>query len=185
MPVDSGWTSQALDGLCNVQWPVYCFQIPEKKLIFVSDTQRTGNLGGLAGADAICQAEAERYDLDGTYKAWLSSSTVAAKDRVTQWPYGYRNADDDVIAISWEDLVDGQLSTELNAFADGTPVPSGTAATWTATSESGGYATPSCSDWTSTSGQGTVGLNTLTSAIWTNWGTRACSELTWMYCIEQ
>lgn len=37
----------------------------------------------------------------------------------------------------------------------------------------------------STSGQGTVGLNTLTSAIWTNWGSRACSELTWMYCIEQ
>ena len=39
--------------------------------------------GGLAGADALCQAAAQDAGLPGTYLAWLSTSTVNAKDRFT------------------------------------------------------------------------------------------------------
>jgi hypothetical protein len=42
-------------------------------LMFVTSSVHTGNLGGLAGADAICQARANGVGLPGTYRAYLSS----------------------------------------------------------------------------------------------------------------
>jgi hypothetical protein len=40
--------------------------------VFVTSTVHDGNLGGLAGADAICNSLASDAGLPGTYKAWLS-----------------------------------------------------------------------------------------------------------------
>ena len=51
--------------------------------VFVTSIGYDGNLGGLAGADAKCMTRAAAGNLSGTYKAWLSSSTVNAKDRIT------------------------------------------------------------------------------------------------------
>src|SRR5207248_2675590 len=42
------------------------------KRVFVTSVMYDGNLGGLAGADAKCQARATAASLSGTYKAWLS-----------------------------------------------------------------------------------------------------------------
>lgn len=50
-------------------------------LMFVTSTTYTGNLGGLAGADAACQARANAAGRPGTYKAWLSTATVNANSR--------------------------------------------------------------------------------------------------------
>jgi hypothetical protein len=50
-------------------------------LMFVTSTTHTGNLGGLAGADAICQARAGAAGLAGTYRAWLSTTSVNANTR--------------------------------------------------------------------------------------------------------
>lgn len=49
--------------------------------IFATEQEYNGNLGGLAGADAICQSEADASWLagTGTYKALLSTSTVNAR----------------------------------------------------------------------------------------------------------
>ena len=47
--------------------------------VFVTSTTHTGNLGGLDGADAICQARAESGPAaPGTYKAWLSTAAESA-----------------------------------------------------------------------------------------------------------
>lgn len=59
-------------------------------IAFVTSTSHApSSLGGLAGADAICQAEASRAGLVGTgstqnpqFVAWLSSSTSNAADRI-------------------------------------------------------------------------------------------------------
>jgi uncharacterized repeat protein (TIGR02543 family) len=48
---------------------------------FVTSTTQSSNLGGLAGADSLCQARAAAAGLPGTYRAFLSSSTVNAIDR--------------------------------------------------------------------------------------------------------
>jgi hypothetical protein len=52
-------------------------------VVFVTSTQhRPSALGGLEGADAICQMRADAAGLDGTYRAWLSTSDTDAKNRL-------------------------------------------------------------------------------------------------------
>ncbi len=63
-----------------------------------------GDLGGLAGADAICQSQADAAGIDRTFRAYLSTqgpNAVNARDRIGEGPWfnanGYRvaaNVDD-------------------------------------------------------------------------------------------
>src|SRR5437868_4155746 len=50
-------------------------------IVFVTSTRYTANLGGLAGADAICQAHATDAGLPGTYRAWISTAAEAPATR--------------------------------------------------------------------------------------------------------
>jgi hypothetical protein len=60
-----------------------------KTTFFVtSDTSMTGKLGGLDGADKRCQALAMKAGFgDHTFHAYLSTSTVNAKDRIGTGPW--------------------------------------------------------------------------------------------------
>jgi cysteine-rich repeat protein len=49
-----------------------CISLSKK--VFVSSQMYDGNLGGLAGADAKCQALADAANLTGTYMAWISTN---------------------------------------------------------------------------------------------------------------
>lgn len=61
------------------------------------------NLGGLEGADAHCQQLAEAAGVEGkTWRAYLSSSTTAARDRIGSGPW--HNAKGEVIAESLDAL---------------------------------------------------------------------------------
>jgi len=65
-------------------------QAPANMSFFVSSTNpgKGGNLGGLAGADAHCQALAAAVGAGGkTWHAYLSTSTVNAKDRIGNGPW--------------------------------------------------------------------------------------------------
>jgi len=44
------------------------------RIVFATSTLQNGNLGGLAGADQICQEHADAAGLLGSFKAWLSDS---------------------------------------------------------------------------------------------------------------
>jgi hypothetical protein len=74
------------------------------KRVFVSSETYTGDLGGLDGADAKCQALADAAHLGGTFKAWLSTSTVDAADRLTHSTRPYTLVDGTLIANDWTDL---------------------------------------------------------------------------------
>jgi List-Bact-rpt repeat protein len=50
--------------------------------VFVSSTTHDGNLGGLSGADAMCNQAASKASLPGTYVAWLATSTTNALSRL-------------------------------------------------------------------------------------------------------
>jgi hypothetical protein len=50
-------------------------------VVFVTADRRMGNLGGLAGADAMCADEATAAGLPGEFRAFVSTSTVDARDR--------------------------------------------------------------------------------------------------------
>ncbi len=61
------------------------------------------NLGGLAGADAHCQALAEAAGAGSrTWRAYLSTDSVSARDRIGGGPW--HNADGVLIANSVDDL---------------------------------------------------------------------------------
>jgi hypothetical protein len=90
---------------------------------FVTSTGKGdgGNLGGLAGADAFCEQLAVAQSADfgrRTWRAYLSTSTVNAIDRIGDGPW--RNADGVIVANS-----SAQLHDPANA-APGGPLD----ATW-------------------------------------------------------
>jgi hypothetical protein len=68
-----------------------------------------GNLGGLAGADAMCQGFAEAVGQGGcTWHAYLSTADENARDRIGTGPWS--NANGDMIASDVESLHDDGLS---------------------------------------------------------------------------
>jgi hypothetical protein len=160
------------------------------KTVFVTLESYDGNLGGLAGADAKCQALADRSGLvSGVYKAWLSDTRVDARDRLTHHLGPYRRSDGALVALNWNDLVDGALANPINISELVEPVAGAT--TWTATTPAGtltsGPPGSTCDDWTSNSAPGgaNTGLHNLQISSWTQASGSVCEQTTRLYCFEQ
>ena len=80
-----------------------------------------GNLGGLAGADAHCQALAQAVGAGGkTWRAYLSTNTINAKDRIGNGPW--YNAKGQLIAQNVADLhsANNKISGETALTEKGT-----------------------------------------------------------------
>jgi len=160
------------------------------RLIFVTSSVHTGNLGGLSGADAICQARAEDAGLSGTFRAWLSSGSLTAAQRIHHYsgPY-YRFALPGTLRVAdnWADLANGLNSVSIATDENGASSGSGTYA-WTGTLVTGSTdtSTTRCLDWTSADGgqTSTRGWTSAASSDWTSNGTAACSSALRLYCVE-
>jgi hypothetical protein len=88
-------------------------------LTFVSSSGHLGNLGGLTGADAICQNLAASAHLPGTYMAWLADTTGSPSTRFTRATAPYTLVDGTVVASSWADLTDGTISHGITLTEQG------------------------------------------------------------------
>ena len=160
--------------------------VPIVHRVFVTSTTHTGALGGLAGADAICQNLARDADLPGTFIAWLSDSSESPSIRSTQIGMPYLKGTSTVVANDWSDLTDGVLASPINVTEKGGGVAgdyvwTNTAANGTAV---GGH---HCADWTDgTSGSsGRFGTLSSTTSDWTSLGNGTCDTLRRLYCIGQ
>src|ERR1041384_6571642 len=61
---------------------------PNMSFFVTSSNPKGGNLGGLTGADAVCQSLARAAGAGGkTWPAYLSTSTVDAKTRIGNGPW--------------------------------------------------------------------------------------------------
>jgi len=123
-----------------------------------------GDLGGVTGADALCNQEATANGHDGTWRAFLSSSTQQIKDFFTgdlATTKQVVTTNGDVMFNSWEHLIQTGTgswltSSDLIAF-DGKEVDEGTGANpewsdadaWHGTLADGSASTLTCKDWTS------------------------------------
>jgi hypothetical protein len=184
--------------------PVFCG--PTERVIFVTSTAYTGDLGGLAGADEKCQTRASDAGLSGTFKAWLSTTQVNgnAADRLIHGMTPYVTPNGDVVANNWDDLVDGTIAHPINVTEYGESpstlyVWTGTSANGVAIPSAGGmYDPPNCQSWTyeggmvlfpSIFGWGVKGFVNTTDAGWTNYdvlpGTDYCNQPAGLYCIQQ
>jgi Protein of unknown function (DUF1554) len=168
-----------------------CTEPPPVKRVFVTSTTYTGNLGGLAGADAKCQERATAAGLSGTFKAWLSAAGTgnSAAERLTPATVPYVRVDGAQVAANFTDLVDGLLAAPISLDEFGAPFVLNTV--WTGTRPDGSSAPDTCASWTDDSfpsiNQGEIGRPGATGATWTSGETRGCGGviLRPIYCIEQ
>lgn len=159
--------------------------------VFATSTLSNGNLGGLSGADAICNQRATEANLPGTYLAWLSDATNSPSTRFpTQSAGPYVRVDGTQVARDWADLTSGLIRSAIDRTELGAYVQSDREA-WTNTSPDG---TPSatsdgetCTGWTSNSPSlsGSVGETDEVDADWTDSHSDPC-DLPWrLYCFQQ
>ena len=133
-----------------------------------------GSLGGLTGADALCQSEAGTAGYAGTYKAVLSDDSTNAKDRLTL-SYPIVRASDGV-TVSTVNLWNGALS---NSFGYGAGV-------WTGSQPAGTiYATGTCGSWASTGANGIYGIGNRSDSNWMQASASGCGGALPLYCIQQ
>jgi hypothetical protein len=148
--------------------------------MFVTSTTQTGNLGGLAGADAICRTRALAAGLSGTYVAWLSTSTVNAIDRLAS-ASGWVRVDGRPVFNTRADIVAGASQyrptmNEFGATSEDQFLHTGTAGNGTATGTL-------CLDWSTTIGAGVAaGRNRFSGRQWTNGSTNSCAGASPIYC---
>jgi hypothetical protein len=81
--------SVAVIAILSVGSLVLFAQSPAANMSFfvTSSNPKGGNLGGLAGADAMCQSLARAVGSNKTWRAYLSTSTVDAKTRIGNGPW--------------------------------------------------------------------------------------------------
>jgi len=160
------------------------------KIAFVTSTTYDGNLGGVAGADARCQARADvGINLGtlpaGTYRAFLSDGITQAASRVAdaRWTLG----DGTLLATSKADLLDGFLPHAISMDEYGTPDVG--AFVWTGSNTDGtlAMADRTCTDWTSSlAGDiGVSGASSATSSHWTFSSFFGCNASNALYCLQQ
>jgi len=137
-------------------------QTPASNMSFfvTSSNPKGGNLGGLAGADAVCQSLARAVGSTKTWRAYLSTSTVDAKSRIGNGPwYNFKGVQ---IATNVADLhsANNKISaatsltekgTTPNNLAGDPPAPAVQPLQhdmMTGTNEDGTKNADTCKDWT-------------------------------------
>ncbi len=155
--------------------------------VFVTSTQYGGVLGGLAGADALCQTRASQAGLPGTYKAWLSDGTASPSTRFVRSRGPYRLLDGTTIARGWADLTDGSLAAPIDVTESGNAVANSTGV-WTHTEPDGTArgGDDHCGNWGSATGDGDIGTHTSPSNDrWTQDAVAGCNNGQHLYCFQQ
>ncbi len=162
------------------------------KLVFVTSGGFMGDLGGLDGADAKCDEFAVAAGHEGTFLAWLSSGSSTPAARFSKSEDPYVRADGELVATSWEDLVDGSLNRPLNVDEHGeasvNPQTCGTTI-WNNTLYDGTLAeVDDCVGWSSEAGEGANTDNNLLDERWSDPGyceVASCDGPKAILCVEQ
>lgn len=174
--------------------------------VFVTDTIFPGNFGGITQADTICRDRAASANDGaglggtGTWVAWLSTTTIDARDRILDVPYfrmdgelvGRKTVAPTETQGSFTDCDKNlwvPIQLDQNGANPGTP-----AQVWTGTDCTGVLdtlvAAGNCSDWTSTaSGTSvriTLGTRNNGNASWTDLdgSFNNCGNSYRLYCFE-
>jgi hypothetical protein len=156
----------------------------QPNIVFATSTVSTGNLGGLLGADAICNARAQAVPLRGHYVAWLSTSTVNARDRLGA-ARGWVRPDGLAFVDTVADLLAGKILYVPRIDETGAIISDTTAPTMTGTRPDGTVtAGATCGDWMSASNSQSrgAGLVYAGGGEWTvGWG-GTCDQFQRLYC---
>ena len=169
-------------------------QAADPKVVFITQEQFNGDLGGSAGADAKFQAEADAPNskVQGrVFKAWISGArkhdSVDAKRTLSRSKSSYQLADGSSIAKDFKSLVKTKPERFINMHANGkTSSERITLYAWSGLSARGETLKLNCSDWHSSSADdaGAMG-DALEPILWSDFYQEECSEQLSLYCVEQ
>ncbi|MCX4241602.1 hypothetical protein [Paraliomyxa miuraensis] len=164
---------------------------PGPRTVFVTEGVFFANLGGVAGADARCSAEAEAAGSTGEFLAWISDGARSPADRFDREGGPWVLADGTPIADDWDDLTDGTLDHAIDLDAAGQPLDD-QLAVWTNTAWDGSGLSADCQAWTSMAFEdGGIFGDFMASGEfgeWTQWGNPTpfpCENTFHLYCFEQ
>ncbi len=187
------WT-EGIFGRCDQAARIYCFGVtrtnpvaPQAELVrraFLSSTLFVHD-GGLAGADSLCQSDANAATLPGTFRALLATSTASALARFDTTGAPWARPDGTLIAATAADFSAGRFLAPINQAAAGTYISNAQATTGASAPDVIGSASTTCMNWTRGSSSatrliGTVNSVNVYSTIQTN-----CSQPAPLYCLEQ
>ncbi len=167
-----------------------CQECAKDSIVFVTSEVYQGfALGGLYGADQHCQSLAAKAELPRflTFKAWLSTPTTPAADRLIHSVGRYVMVNGLVVAQNWEALTSGAIENAIMVDESSQTRESGV---WTGTLVNGQPALGSefCKDWDDDSGLlkfGGTGLSMNTDSAWSFFDQGPCGSELRLYCIGQ
>lgn len=131
------------DGTCDVpgSGSLQCGAELGNRCVFITESGvGGGNLGGLAGADAICKARADASSLSGMsgrmWQAWLSHDGNSPSNRwIERATVRYLKTNGAQVANDFGDLASGGIDDPINVSENGTAVAGGPV--WTRTDANG------------------------------------------------
>jgi len=160
------------------------------KMVFITSVTFPGNqIGGIAGADTLCNNFATTAGLPGTYKAWISDDTMGPAVTFTHGAVPYVNTVGDVIANDWIGLTSGVLLNPILYDESGVttlPPTGGPIPVWTGTDPLGNPVVgQNCAGWAAVGLTGIQGFGNSTNVIWTLDSALNCALPAHLYCFEQ
>ncbi len=168
------------------------------KTVFLTSTTHPGDLGGLEGADAICQGLADTAGIGDVrrYRAWLASGDGAPDTLFMRSPSPYLRRDGATVADDYTDLTTCDAAAPFDCLQNPIDVTeenvalAGFRPVWTNVLPSGSihgvFSQDSCFYWTADVFGARVGNASHTTAGWTAAGAGfECGVAAHLYCFEQ
>ena len=167
-----------------------CQECTKDSIVFITSEVYQGYaLEGLYGADQRCRSLAAKANLlrPLTFRAWLSTPSMAAADRLLHSRGRYVLTNGLVVAQNWDELTSGTLQNPI--VVDETSQTKEDLA-WTGTLPDGQPALGSefCGEWKETMGFlifGGEGASIAVDSKWSFFGQGGCGSENSLYCIEQ
>lgn len=167
----------------------------EKLYVFTTLGTFNGNIGGIAMADAQCQAEAKNNGLPGIYLAWLSSFEISPKDRFKahDLPYVLPGEDEPVVAVGTGQLFGTNHTHPIDRGPDGSWLKTrggcdAGSLVWTGTTNGGAASPANCNGFTNAN-PGVFGLAGELGNMGADWSDSCpvgCENNTLrLYCFQQ
>jgi hypothetical protein len=171
-----------------------CAPIMNGKRVFATSTTYNGDLktagggaDGLDGGDKLCQTRADAASLGGSWKAWLSSTTVDAIDRLPDVGPWYLIDRCTMVFQSKTAITQSDPMVAIHRNELG--VTAATPGFWTGTDSDGTRDSDRCLDWTSAASteDGAVGggAASFLPGLWSSFLPSSCDMAMRLICFEQ
>jgi hypothetical protein len=162
------------------------------RVVFLSSKAFDGNMGGLDGANELCnqlalQGDAHERVKGRRFVAWLAGTGVPVSKRMVEGQGEYVLPTGALIARGWTEFASVMHQSAINITEKG-PYFGVDAIVWTGANVDGEPAISNCENWSTNAPNlfGDVGDANAQNAFWTFLATvRACNTQHRIYCVEE